>query len=189
MTRKEANEFDMQLKGVIRNSAYKTDLDNIVGEYIVDNFVEFTPDDLVMGMIFGSTPVSYKLGNVRLDLKSALLAGVEFCASINKPEDYIEFIQLLIVTAFFIGRVTKQELSRVEAYIVYWLHSKKVYQRDSGIDEDQLVEEVEKLYGKKEGKKPEHKQVIEAINHLYKLKVIEIDHSNIYLKEKVYGKM
>ncbi len=35
---------------------------------------------------FWKTPASYKLGNVKMDLKKALAEGLEFAASIGAPE-------------------------------------------------------------------------------------------------------
>lgn len=191
MTRKEANELDIELKRIIQESTYGRNIGSQIGECIVDNFVEFTPDDAIQGMIFGKTPASYKIGNVKLNLKGALLKGVEFCASISKPDSFIEYIQLLMLTVLFIAKASKQELSKVEAYIVYWLHSKEVYFKeiDLGVNEEILIPEILELYDKKEGKKLEKEEIIKAINHLYLMKVIEIDSGIIYLKEKVYGKM
>lgn len=188
MTRKQANEYDNELKTRLQDCAKEILMDQQAGTYIVDNFIEFIPEDYVKGMIFlGNDPVSYKAGNVRIDLKKALLAGIEFVASISAPESIFNYIQLLIVSALFIGKASKQELSEVEACIVYWLHTRGAY--DTGVEEERFILNFREWYQEKEGKALERGDIVNAINHLYHIKVADYKEGNIYLKEKVWGKL
>ena len=59
-----------------------------------------------------------------MNLKKAVIAGLEFAASISKPESTLSYIQLIIVSIFFIRKSAKQELSRLKAYVIYLLQKK-----------------------------------------------------------------
>lgn len=188
MTRKQANEYDVELKLRLQDCAKESLIDQQTGAYIVDNFIEFIPEDHVKGMIFlGNDPASYKAGNVRMDLKKAIMAGIEFVASLSAPESIFDYIQLLLISAIFIGRASKQELSRLEAQIVYWLHTKGGYQL--GIEEEQFILNLQEWYKEKERKLLAREDIINAINHLYHINVADFKDGNIYLKEKVWGNL
>lgn len=188
MTRKQANEYDSQLKARLQDCAGEILMDRQAGAYIVDNFIEFIPEDTVKGMIFlGDDPASYKAGNVRIDLKKAIFAGIEFVASISAPESIFNYIQLLIVSALFIGKASKQELSEVEAHIVYWLHTRGTY--EVGVEEERFILSFKEWYQEKEEKTLEREDIVNAINHLHHIKVADYREGNIYLKEKVWGKL
>ena len=82
MTRKEAMEYDDSLKQELKQAAVRFGLAESSGVYIVDHYITVFPEDARKGMIFfGKTPASYKPGNVKIDLKKALAAGLEFAAS------------------------------------------------------------------------------------------------------------
>ena len=188
MTRKQANEYDNELKTQLQDCAKEMQIDQQAGAYIVDNFIEFIPEDHVKGMIFlGDDPVSYKVGNVRIDLKKAILAGIEFVASISAPEGILNYIQLLIVSAIFIGKASKQELSRLEAQIVYWLHTILVYHH--GILEEDFILNFQDWYQAEEGKALAREDIVNALNHLYQINVTDFEDGFIYLKEKVWGEL
>lgn len=188
MTRKQANEYDNELKTRLQDCAKEISVDQQAGAYIVDNFIEFIPEDHVKGMIFlGDDPASFKAGNVRIDLKKAIFAGIEFVASISAPESIFNYIQLLIVSALFIGKASKEELSEVEAHIVYWLHARGFY--EIGVEEERFILSFQEWYQGKEGKTLERRDIVNAINHLYHINVADFKEGNIYLKEKVWGKL
>ncbi|MBQ8116764.1 MAG: hypothetical protein IJ147_01675 [Lachnospiraceae bacterium] len=188
MTRKQANEYDNELKTQLQDCAREIHIDHQAGTYIVDNFIEFIPEDHVKGMVFlGKDSASYKVGNVRIDLKKAILAGIEFVASINAPESIFNYIQLLIVSALFIGKVSKQELSELEAHIVYWLHTRGTY--EDGLEEERFILSFKEWYQEKAAKTLEREDIVNAINHLYQIKIADYREGNIYLKEKVWGEL
>ena len=186
MTRKEAMEYNDSLKKELEQAALKYGLEETAGAYIVDNYVTVLPEDAIKGMIFlGEDSASYKAGNIKIDLKKAVIAGLEFAASVNKPESVFNYIQLIIVSAFFIGKSVKQELSRLEAYVVYLLHKKGAY--DTGIEEERFISEVQEWYQQKEGKAVGRDEVVDAINNLYVIKAADFNSGNICLKEHVWG--
>lgn len=186
MTRKEAMEYNDNLKKELEQAALKYGLEESVGAYIVDNYITVLPEDARKGMIFlGDAPASYKAGNIKIDLRKAVIAGLEFAASISKPESVFNYIQLLIVSAFFIEKSAKQKLSKLESYIVYLLHKKGAY--DTGIKEECFISEAQEWYQQKEGKTVGREGVINAINNLYGIKAVDFINGNIYLKEHVWG--
>ena len=186
MTRKEAMEYNDSLKKELEQAALKYGLEETAGAYIVDNYVTVLPEDARKGMIFlGEDSASYKVGNIRIDFKKAVMAGLEFAALISKPESVFSYIQLIIASVFFIEKSVKQELSSLEAYVVYQLHKKGAY--DTGIEEEQLIGEVQEWYQQKEGKVVGREEVVNAINSLYSVKAADFSNGNIYLKEHVWG--
>lgn len=188
MTREQANEYNNELKVQLQNCAKEMHMDQQIGEYIIDHFIEFIPEEYVMNMILGTErPFSFKPGNVRIDLKKAIGEGLDLMASINAPKSIFNYIQLLILSARFIGKIFIEELSNLEAQIVYWLHERGAYQ--TGIEEEQFMLHFQEWYQTEEGKTLELKELIDAINHLYQIKVTDFKNGNIYLKEKVWREL
>lgn len=99
-------------------------LDESVGAKLIDDYITVFPDDARKGMIFlGKDAASYKPGNIKVDLKKAIIAGFEFFAAFSKPNSIFNYIQLLITSIFLIGKATKQKLSSIDSRIVYLLQS------------------------------------------------------------------
>ena len=188
MNRKEAMEYNDSLKKELEQAALKYGLEKSVVVYIVDNFITVLPEDARKGMIFlGKDSASYKAGNIKMDLKKTVIAGLEFAASISKPESVFNYIQLIIVSIFCIGKSAKRDLSRMESYVVYLLHKKGAY--DIGIEEERFIDEVQQWYYKKEGKVVRREEVVDAINNLCDVKAVDFNDGNIYLKEYVWGEV
>lgn len=186
MTRKEALEYNDDLKKKLEQAALQYGLEETLGAYIVDNYITVMPEDARKGMIFlGEDSASYKAGNVKIDFKKALIAGLEFAVSISKPESIFNYIQLIIVSAFFIEKSIKLELGRLEAYVVYLLHKKNAY--EVGVEEEPFVRELQEWYQQKEGQAVGKDDIVDAMNHLYRVKVADFSDGNIYLKEHVWG--
>lgn len=186
MTRKEAMEYNDSLKRELEQAALQYGLAEPAGAYIVDNYITVLPEDARKGMIFlGKDSASYKAGNVKIDFRKAIIAGFEFAASINKPESIFNYIQLIIVSAFFIEKSIKQGLSRLEAYVIYFLHKKGAY--DMGIEEERFISELQEWYQQKEGKDVGRGEIVDAINNLYGIKAADFNNGNIYLREYVWG--
>lgn len=187
MTRGEALQYDNFLKEKLKQVATQCDLEEKFGEYLVENYITLIPDDVRKGMIFlGDNSISYKKENIKFDLKKALVAGLELVAAVNKPESIFNYIQLIIVSIFFIEKAAKQEINRLEAYIIYLLHIKGVY--SPGVEEELFICEVQRLYEEKEDESLEKEKIIEAINHLYRIKVVDFAEDEIYLIETVWLK-
>lgn len=188
MTRKEAMEYNDALKTEMEQVALRYGFEESVGSRIVDNYIIVLPEDARRGMIFlGKNSVSYKLGNIKIDLKNIIEAGFEFVVSINTPESIFDYIQLVIVSILFIQKRTKKILNSTEAYIVYLLHKKDAYK--ICIEEQRFISELQDLYQKEKGEFVDSDTIINALNNLYKMKIIDSDNGKIYLKEFVWGKV
>lgn len=187
MNRQQAIEYDLELSDKLQQYARKCGENEELGKRIVNNFIEFLPENEIKNMIFlDGDPTSYKLGNVRIDLKKAMLAGVEFAASVSTPESIFNYIQLLIISVLFIKNVTRQELNGIEASVIYLLHMKEAY--EFGIEEGQFINEMQEWYQQK-NEELEYEKIVEAINHLYNMKTAKLENGKIFLKEKVWGKI
>ena len=186
MNRNEAMEYNDSLKKELEQVALQYGLEESAGDYIVDNYITVLPEDARKGMIFlGKDPASYKAGNVKIDFKKAIIAGFELVASISRPESIFNYIQLVIVSVFFIEKAIKQELGRLESYVVYLLHKKGAY--DTGIEEERFISELQEWCQQKEGRAVGRGEIIGAINNLYGIKAADFNNGNIYLKEHVWG--
>lgn len=184
MNRKEAVEYNEELKTILGKVAMQYDIDEKIGKYIVDNFIMVIPDDARKGLVFlGEEPVSYKIGNVKLDLKKALIAGMELVSAINIPESIFNYIQLCIVSVLFIEKAAKVKIGKSEAYIVWYLHTHNAY--EVAIEEEMLINGVIETY-MVEGKGIEEKDVRAAINELYKIKALNLVDGYVYLAERVW---
>lgn len=188
MTRQQAMEYDDKLSKKLQDHAGECGENKAVAKDIVDNFIEFMPDDDIKGMVFlNDDPVSYKLGNARIDLRKAILAGMELAVSVSRPESVFNYIQMLIVSALFVRNITRQELNGIEAYTVYLLHTKGAYQ--FSIEEEQFIIDLQAWYTQQKGIALEKEKIVEAINHLYEMKVADVENGKVCLKEKVWGKL
>lgn len=188
MTRKEAIEYDNALKQELERTALQYDMEERVGDYLVDNFITVIPEDARKGMIFlGENSASYKAGNVKIDLKKALVAGLEYVVSVNKPESIFNYVQMIIVSVLFVLKSVKQEIGKLEAQVVYFLHERGAY--EVGIEEEEFVCAMQKWYQQNEGKILDRGDIDVALRSLYEVGVVVFVDGNVYLKEKVFGKV
>ena len=188
MTREEAMKYDNTLKQELEQTALRYDMEETAGDYLVDNFITVIPEDARKGMIFlEKNSASYKAGNVKIDLKKALVAGLEYVASVNKTESIFNYIQLIIVSVFFVVKSMKQEIGKLEAQVVYFLHERDAY--EVGIEEEEFICAMQKWYQQREGEILEKRDVDEALHSLYEVEIVAFDEGKVYLKEKVFGKV
>lgn len=186
MTRQEAMDFDNELKDKLMQAAEELGLQKKTGADIVDHYIIIIPEDERKGMIFlGNDAASYKFGNVRMNLKNAIMAGLELAASVNLPESFFNYLQLLIVGGFFIQKSTKQKIDKLDAYIVYLLHMENGY--EIGISEEAFIDDFHNWYQERQGKELDVSEIRGAIERLYQIKALDIVGEKIYLKERVVG--
>lgn len=186
MTKAEAVYKDNELKEYLKKIALQNNLEISLAEDVVDNFVQFIPEDMVKGMIFlGDESLSYKPENFKVDLKGAIFAGLEFLASINKPESIFQYLQLLIVSVCFVENCIKVKLNNEEAYIVYFLHKEDAY--SLSMEEELFIARLQEWYQEMQMCELPRKNIEDALNNLYQMKVVEIENGKIILKEQVRG--
>ena len=165
MTREEAIEYDNALKHELEKAALQYDMAETAGDYLVDNFITVVPEDA----------------------RKALIAGLEYVASVNQPESIFNYIQMTIVSVLFVIKSVKQEIGKLEAQVIYFLHERCAY--EVGIEEEEFICAMQKWYQQREGGALERKDVQKIIHFLQEIKVIVFDDGKIFLAEKVYGKL
>lgn len=115
MTRQDAIEYDNWLKSGLMQEAEVLGLGEKAGSDLADRYITVIPDDERKGMVFlGGEAASYKLGNVRLDLKKAIVAALELAASVSLPESFFNYLQLLIVGAFLSRNLRNRRLEKTK---------------------------------------------------------------------------
>lgn len=89
MNRTQAGQLDCEIRECLENFSIEQGLNPEFGKLIMDKYLEIIPDGSKREMIFlGKESVSYNMENIRLDLRSVLIALADFVASFNKPETY-----------------------------------------------------------------------------------------------------
>lgn len=163
-------------------------LEQDAGNSIVDNYIMVVPDDARKGLVFlGNKAASYKFGNIKMDLKRAIMAGFELMASVSCPKSLFNYLQLVIMGALFIQKATRQDIGKNEAYIVYYLHLKNGY--EIRINEDSFIGDFLKWHEEKYGNIPALGDIENAVENLYRWKVLDISDGEIWLREIVVGVM
>ena len=176
MTQHEAEEYNHLLINEVIKEAETLGIEGKAGGEFIDRNILVIPDDPRKGMIFlGEKSASYKLGNVRLNIKSAIIAALELVASVNLPESFFNYLQLLIVTALFIQKATKQEIR----------HQRNCYEQ--GICESEVQQEYLYWCERTLDKYPHNLEWDKIIERLREEKIIDIENEKIYLKELVLG--
>lgn len=188
MNRTTAIRLDSEIRECLENFSIERKLNPEFGKLIMENYLEIIPDDSKKGMVFlGEKSSSYKIGNIRLDLKRVLIVLADFVASLNKPETFFEYLQLVIISNFCVGAVTKKELDYNCSVIVYLLHKLNAY--EIGFTVEQLKSEINKLRANNKFERFDIEKLEENITNLLKWNVIRIEEEKIYLNESVWGKI
>lgn len=186
MNRAEARQKDCEIREYLKDYSTKYELSPAFGEIIMDKYLEIIPEDTKREMIFlGKESVSYKLGNIRLDFRSVLVAVAEFVASLNKPESILDYMQLAIISVLCVGTITKKELNHNEAVIAYVLHKRNAY--EIGITLEQLLSEIRKLLADYKVRRFDFENVDEAVDNLLNWNVLYMEEEKLYLNEQIWG--
>lgn len=187
MKRKEAVEFNEELKICMEEQAVKLGLEKGVGTNLVEQYIEIYPDELpVMGMLDleDKGSVSVKPGNVLVNQKDILLACFDWAASFAIPESVLKYIHLCVFTGIAIYKSVKVELDENESYVVAYLHSHHMY--DRGDQETVFYTKFPVWYKKQTGDEISNIRLKKAVDNLLDLKSIQIEEGEIRLKEKVW---
>ena len=188
MNRTEARQMDCRIRECLEKFSGDHNLNPEFGKLIMDNYLEIIPDSAKREMIFLEKEASsYKMGNIRLDLKSVLIALADFVTSLNKPETFFEYVQLVIISILCVGAITKKELDYNSAVIVYLLHKRNAY--EIGFTVDQVKEEISIMRNDYQFKDFDMDKLERDINNLLKWNVIRMEEEKVYLNERVWGKI
>ena len=188
MNRTEARQLDCEIRERLENFSIEEGLNPEFGKMIMDNFLEIIPDDSKRQMVFlGKESASYKMGNIRLDLRSVLIALADVVASLNKPEIFFQYVQLVIISIFCVAAITKKELDFNCAVIVSVLHRRNAY--NIGCTVEQVKAEINKMKDGGQLEEFDMERLDSNINNLLKWNVICMEEEKIYLNERVWGKI
>ena len=108
-------------------------------------------------------------------------------ASLNKPETFFQYVQLVIISIFCVGAITKKELDFNCAVIVSVLHRRNAY--EIGFTVEQVKAEINKMKDDGQLKEFVMERIEKNIANLLKWNVICMEEEKIYLNERVWGKI
>lgn len=188
MKRKEAVEFNEELKILMEERAAKLGLKKEIGSDLVDQYIEIYPDEIpMMGMIDlkerGS--VSVKPGNILVNQKGILVAACfDWMVSFAIPESVLNYIQLCFCTGMAVYKMVKVELDENESYVVAYLHCHQMYER--GEEENKFYTNFSIWYNDQTGEDISKERLKKAVGNLLDIKSIAIEDGEIRLKEKVW---
>lgn len=78
MNREEAERLDRGTRAYLRELSQELNVDDIFGVEIMEQYLEIIPEVHRKDMIFlGTNSFSLKPGNIKLDLKKLISAGIE----------------------------------------------------------------------------------------------------------------
>ena len=107
MNRIQAMELDGQIRKHLEEYSLQNGLNPAFGNTIMDKYLQIIPDTAKREMIFlGDKSASYKMGNIRFDIKSGLVAVAEFVASLSKTENVFQYTQLMIISVLCIVAIS-----------------------------------------------------------------------------------
>ena len=90
MNRKQASELDDHIRKQLEEHSIQNKLNPQFGNIIMDRYLKIIPNTTKREMIFlNGEPASYKPGNIKLDLRSGLIAVAEFVTSLQSLIPYL----------------------------------------------------------------------------------------------------
>lgn len=186
MNREEAERLDRETREYLREMSQELNVNDTFGVEIMEQYLEIIPEVHRKNMIFlGSSSFSLKPGNIKLDLKRLISAGIELAVSVSMPESIFNYIQLALNAFIFVGKVGVRKLDENSAAVVYVLDQMKAY--DNFVEEERVMEKVQNIV--KEKGKNDIFDFQEIINQLLKMQTIRMEDGRISLNEIVWGKI
>lgn len=187
MTQEEIVLYEEELNDYICSRGL--DISDIGGlsRIIGDECVLMLPDDVSSGFItLGRQSSSFKAGNICYDIRGAIAKTLAWAASTGKPDSPVSVVKVGILTALWIVKLVKAEITDDDADLVYWMHCNNVY--DNCRSEDELVAEYQAYYRAEKGRDRERSEITDSINRLYQIKCVDIADGRVRLCEKVWGR-
>lgn len=186
MNRKEAEKWDQKIREYLINMSHDLEIQEDTASLIADKYLEIIPDSLEKNIVFlNEDSYSLKPGNIKLDMKCFIIAGIEFFASISNPESLFNYIQLALLIIIFAGKIGIKKLNKECSVIVFALHQLGAY--DSYVSEEQIKEKVNKICEEREMDFVTN--FTELLNQLYEMGVIKMENGRIALNESVWGEI
>ena len=154
---------------------------------LFDNFIEIVPKQISNSIIDIDVSshasenlkgLSRKLSNIKLNLKSTIIAAIEIALTAEMPTDESSLIKLALNALLKLYVLCRVEISNDECQILLFLHQKDAY--NIPLTEEEIFQEID--CGNIEVSKDKYTN---AINNLVKLSAIYITDAKIYLVERV----
>lgn len=180
MTEKQAENLLEDIDKIMENKISKKEIPEELADFFYDKCVTINVDqfDEEAIVFVGKNAYSVKPSNVVLDLKRLFNEGGEFLLTVTTPEGIMQIIQLVFLVIVKVLKLAILSLGEYECNIVRFLHEEKLY--EACISEEALTRSVIQKYEMQE------QAVTNAIENLYKAKIIEISEGRINLNEKVH---
>lgn len=186
MNREEAERLDRETREYLREMSQELNVDDTFGVEIMEQYLEIIPEVHRKDMIFlGANSFSLKPGNIKLDLKRLISAGIELAVSVSMPESIFNYIQLALNAFIFVGKVGVRKLDENSVAVVYVLDQMKAY--DNFVEEERVIEKVQNIV--KEKGKNDIFDFQKIINQLLKMQTIKMEDGRISLNEIAWGKI
>lgn len=187
MTKEEIVQYEEELNNYIVSCNQGISDIGELSRIIEDECVIMIPNSESSGIItLGPKSSSFKAGNICYDLRGAITKTLEWAASTNKPDSPGSVAKVCILTALWVVKLVKIEISDNDADFVYWMHCNNLY--GNYRNEDDLVEEYQTYYHANKGRDCEKSSITDSINRLYQIKCLDIVDGKVHLCEKVWGK-
>ena len=183
MTRDEAEALDFELNRYLENCSQRMGIEEPFYDCVMGNII-ISPEPMKKDMIvLADHSFSIKPGNIRLDLKACIATGIELAASLSKPENVFNYIQLILLGCIFISKTAIMKLSPACAAMVYALHEQRC--DNYGIDEAHLKAGIERLARIGKIDSFDFSKFDEALNQVLKMHVVDMEAGKITLAETV----
>lgn len=186
MDRGEAEAWNQKTRDYLTKVSQELDIQEIFVAHIMERNLEIFPEISKKNMILlGADSFSLKPGNVKLDIKCLMMAGVEFFVSVGVPENVFNYIQLALLAFMFAAKIAIKKLNKDCSMVVYALNQLNAY--DFYVDEERLKKEADKIC--KERGREDIADLTEVINQLLEMHVIRMRDGQIALNESVWGEI
>lgn len=181
-----AQKIEADLKQELLSNA-KTIQEKEYIEFLFDSCIEIEPKQISNSFIDIDVSshsseklkgVSRKLSNIKLNLKSTIIAAIETALTTEIPTDESGFIKLALNALLKLYVLCRVEISNDECQILLFLHQKDAY--NTPITEEEIFQEIDS--GNITVSKNKYTN---AINNLVKLSAVYITDAKIYLVERV----
>lgn len=182
-----AIEKNSEIENHIKKLGDKLNVSSDFIDFFSENGVAFVIEPRVMNIVHNrEEPMSFKPGNVFLDLRKSLGAAVGIVSGLKKPENVLGAIQLVLLIILKIKDAMDVKLPDGSAEVIIALFMNNGF--DTYIEENELYIKVNDYNKRNRYPIIEKDKYFEINSFLDRYGVIEIKNGKVRLIEKVFGK-